>query len=203
MHKKIVSLVKYNKILRALYRFFGNVLVCVLSLFVRVRKNRILFMSFGGKKYDDSPKALYQKMKNDEAFNDFEFIWAFCDTSKFNVECKKVKVDTLKFYITALSSRIWINNSSVERGLKLRRKKTIEINSWHGTPLKKMGEDIHNYQGYKDSVKKEKGIRIYCSQSEYDQEIFTRLFKIEKENILISDLPRNDALLRYSEDIRR
>lgn len=199
MRKKLIGFVKYNKFVLSLYRFFGNMLVGLIALFTRIRKKRILFMSFGGQKYDDSPKALYEKMKNDPFFKDYEFIWAFREPSKFQLDCKVVKADTFKFYKAALSSGMWITNSSVERGLKLRRKKIIEINSWHGTPLKKMGNDIQENHSFRNKNKK-KGVRIYCSQSEYDQEIFTRLFNTTKENILISDLPRNDALLEYTSE---
>lgn len=199
MSKRLISFVKYNKVVLKLYRFFGNLLVYVLSLFTRTRKNRILFVSFGGQKYDDSPRVLYEKIKNDPFFKDYEFIWAFRNPAKFAVDCKAVRIDTIKFYKVAMSSRIWINNSSVERGLKLRRKNTMEINSWHGTPLKKMGKDIHNYQGY-TSKQQKKGIQIYCSQSKYDQEIFSRLFDTAKDNILISDLPRNDELFNYTKE---
>lgn len=200
MHKKIVSFVKYNKVILSLYRFFGNLFVAFLSLFVRVKKNRILFMAFGGQKFDDSPKELFLKIKNDPYFKDYELIWGFTNPQKFGVDCKKVKVDTIKFYITAMSSRIWINNSSVERGLHLRRSKTIEVNTWHGTPLKKMGSDIHDYKGYKGkSRKKKKGTRIFCAQSEYDRDIFARVFGWNKESFVVSDLPRNDVLLKYTE----
>lgn len=198
MHKKLVNFVKYNKLFLGIYRFFGNLFIWILSLFVRVNKKKILFVSFGGQKYDDSPKELYLKIKDDPYFSKYELVWAFHSPNLFETGCKKVKIDTLKFYITALSSKIWINNSSVERGLKLRRRKTIEINSWHGTPLKKMGEDIHDNKSFKNK-KNHKGIRIFCSQSEYDREIFTRLFDVNKESILISDLPRNDPLLKYTE----
>lgn len=198
MSKKIINFVKYNKFVLALYRFFGNIFVYIASLFIRVKEKRILFMSFGGQKYDDSPKALYEKMKNDPFFKNYELIWAFREPSKFSLDCTVVKTDTFNFYKTALSSGMWINNSSVERGLKLRRKNIIEINSWHGTPLKKMGDDIQENHSFR-SRGNVKGVRIYCSQSEYDQDIFTRLFSVPKENILISDLPRNDALLAYTE----
>ncbi|MBO5439471.1 MAG: CDP-glycerol glycerophosphotransferase family protein [Clostridia bacterium] len=159
MQKKLISFVKYNKFVLSLYRFFGNMLVGLIALFTIIRKKRILFMSFGGQKYDDSPRVLYEKMKNDPFFKDYEFIWAFREPSKFQLDCNVVKADTFKFYKAALSSGMWITNSSVERGLKLRRKKIIEINSWHGTPLKKMGNDIQENHSFRNKNKK-KGVRI-------------------------------------------
>ncbi len=195
MNKRIVSFVKYNKFVLWLYRLFGNFGIAILKIFIRVKKNRILFMSFGGQKYDDSPKVLYEKIKDDPFFKDYELVWTFSNIEKFDyVEAKKVKTDSFAFYKLALSSKIWINNSSVERGLRIRRKKQIEFNTWHGTPLKTMGNDKKNSE-YKFKQKKKNGQTIYCSQSEYDREIFTRLFNTDKENIILSDLPRNDELV--------
>ena len=153
-------------------------------------------MSFGGQKFDDSPKALSDEIVKDEYFNDYKKIWAFTNPDSYDIpEVEKVKTDTLKFYVTALSAKFWIDNSSVERGLKLKRKSTVEINTWHGTPLKRMGNDINT--GKKRKRKKHVGKTIICSQSEFDREIFSKLFAEEKDNIILSDLPRNDFLTKY------
>ena len=200
MKKRIINFIKYNRFFLALYKFFGNLFIKVFSLFIRVDDKKILFVSFGGRKFDDSPKALYEKIKNDKFFEDYKLVWAFINPKEFNeLDCKKVKIDTLSFYKTALSSKIWITNSSIQRGLKLKRKNTIKINTWHGTPLKKLGKDMQKNK-VKVKIAKSKGQIIYCAQSEYDREIFTRLFSTDKQNILLSDLPRNDGLLMFSED---
>ena len=196
--KKIISFIKYNKTFLSIYRIFGNVLVASLRPFSKIYHKQILFMSFGGQKFDDSPKALYQAMQDDPFFKDYTFIWGFKNPSQYAVNCKKVKVDTLAFYMAALSSGIWINNSSVSRGLKLKRDGVFEINTWHGTPLKKMGNDVANNQSYSEYLKRDSEV-LYCAQSEYDREIFIRLFNVEKDQILVSDLPRNDLLLTYSD----
>lgn len=45
---------------------------------------------------------------------------------------------------------------------------------------------------------------IRCAQSEFDRDIFARIFNADKDAILLCDLPRNDALFRYSlEEIER
>lgn len=198
--KKLKQFIKYNKFFLSLYRFFGNALIAFLKIFIRIKNNRILFISFGGQKFDDSPKALFDSIKKDKYFSDYELIWAFSNPKDFLVDSKKVKVDTIKYWITALSSKIWITNSSVTRGgLKLKRKGTIEINTWHGTPLKRMGDDIKNDKSFHEK-KRKIGKTIYCSQSEYDRDIWVRFFDTEKENIILSDLPRNDYLSNYNKN---
>lgn len=204
MDKKIIAFVKYNKFFLKCYRFFGNIIIFFLKCFIKVNKKRILFVAFGGKKYDDSPKALYEKMKADNYFSNYEFIWAFQDPKNYPmVNCRKIKIDTLRYYKAVLSSRIWITNSSVERGLKCKRKKNIEIHVGHGTPLKKLGSDIQNSVGYAYKIKVKEPI-LLCAQSDYDKNIWNRIFNTGTENILLSDLPRNDTLFSYSgQDIKK
>lgn len=200
LHKKLVSVVKYNKTFLKAYRLLGNILIATLKMFTKVDNKKILFMSFGGQKYDDSPRALYESMKQDEFFKDYTFVWGFTDPSNYEyVDCDKVKLDTISFYRTALSSAIWINNSSVSRGLNLKQRGIFEVNTWHGTPLKKMGDDIKNNVSYFEKATADSDV-VYCAQSEYDQKIFEKLFRTDKKNIIISDLPRNDSLLSYSKE---
>ena len=199
LHKRLVSWVKYNKVVLSVYRFFGNMLIFILKMVIPINRKKILFMSYGGQKYDDSPKVIYEAMRKDKSFDEYTFVWGFTNPEKYDaLNCEKVKVDTIKFYVSALSSGVWINNSSVCRGLKLKRKDILEVNTWHGTPLKKMGQDILSNQSYSHAQKSFN--TIYCAQSEYDQAIFARLFSAEKEDILLSDLPRNDVLVHVDEN---
>lgn len=150
MHKKLVQFVKYNKFFLTVYRYVGNFFTWILRHTVRTNRKRILFLSFGGQKYDDSPKVLYEYILQDEYFRDYELIWGFTNPEAYDVSCKKVRIDTLRFYIVAVSAHIWIDNSSMERGLHLKKKNCIEINTWHGTPLKKMGDEVEQDYSYGD-----------------------------------------------------
>ena len=189
---KLKNFVKFNPVILWLYRFCGAIFVKCLKIFVPINKKKILFMSFGGKRFDDSPMVLYNRIKNDADFADYELVWGFINPKDFDTGCKKVKTDTVKYYIEALSAGIWISNSSLERGLHFKRKGNIEINTWHGTPLKKLGCDIEKERGYVN--KKLSSADLFCAQSEFDRDIWVRIFKTQKDKIIISDLPRNDVL---------
>lgn len=172
------------------------------SLFVPVQEKTILFNSFGGRGFNDSPKALYDEICRREEFMDWRLIWAFVDPSKHDVpRGEKVKIDTYSFFKALLYSRVWIGNSGVSRGIEPRLKHHVCIETWHGTPLKKIcgeentetfAERPENYKGPIDNT------TIRCAQSDFDREIFARVFHAAKESIIPSDLPRNDKLLNYS-----
>ena len=81
MKKKIITIIKSNKITRKLLKMFINFRrklwyknAC--KKFV-VDDHMILFESFMGRSFADSPKALFLKLKSDERFKDYTFVWSF------------------------------------------------------------------------------------------------------------------------------
>ena len=204
MKQNLVNLFKYNRTIYSLYYVIFSFTVNLLSFFVRTDDNLILFNSFGGRKYDDSPKEIYLNMKNDSRLAGYRFVWAFHEPEKFDVQgAEIIKTDSLKYFKTALKARVWITNSSVERGLSFKGKKTFYLNTWHGTPIKLMGTDISENNGSFKSNQKVSKIDVFCSQGKYETDIFSRSFNIERERILECGLPRNDILSTYTEEERK
>lgn len=202
MKKHIINFVKYNKSIYKIYFYILSFCINVLKLFVKPDDKLILFNSFAGRKYDDSPKVIFEHMRNDERFKDYRFVWAFHNPEKHEVVgTEKIKTDNLDYFVTALKARVWITNSSVSRGLDFKGKNTFFFNTWHGTAMKKMGTDIDSgNQSFRSKGKSK--IDIMMSQSEYDTNIFSRAFGLPKEQFLEVGLPRNDIYVLFSEDYR-
>lgn len=199
MKKKLITVVKVFKPLYNIYYYIASFIIKIIKTFIKTDNNLILFVSFGGKKYDDSPQVLYEKMINDKRFDNFEFVWAFNEPDKVEIQRgKKIKIDTVKYFITALKARCWITNSSIQRGLNFKGKNTFYINTWHGTPLKKMGSDIESdNKSFKPKAKWEEDIMI--AQGKYDVDVFSRVFGIDRNKFIITGLPRNDRLANVKE----
>ena len=205
MRSKIVNILKTNSFLYDLYFTLGSFLLKILGLLVKSDDKLILFVSFGGKGYDDSPRVIYEKMIQMEDFNDYKFYWAFINPEKYNIlKGSKIKIDTLKYFIIAQKAKVWITNSAIERGLKFKKKKTFYINTWHGTPIKKIGKEGNNVNiksGF--GSKNISSENIFLAQSTYDAHIFSRVFNIGIENIKCYDLPRNDELVKDNQELRQ
>lgn len=202
MKKKLVILVKYFKFLYRMYYYLFGIIVKILSLFIKPDDTLILINSFGGKKYDDSPKAIYEAMLRDKRFDKYKFVWAFHEPEKFTVErARIIKTDTFTYFATALKAQVWVTNSSIERGLHFKPKHTFYFNTWHGTPLKKMGTDISK-ENKSFSTKSKSSIDIMTAQSDFEADIFSRVFGIERNKFLMCGLPRNDVLAQYTEKQR-
>ena len=158
-----------------------------------------MFSSFGGRGFNDSPRAIYDEMCRRSFFDGFELIWAFDDPKKFDLpRGKAVKIDTPAFFRALLYSRIWVGNSEIDRGIGINANRHLRVETWHGTPLKCIGgEEKQNSILAKKRVRgKTDKTTIRCAQSEYDREIFMRVFDAAEEAFLMCDLPRNDTLTR-------
>ncbi len=197
--KRLSYLLKSSKAFYTIYFYVVSGLLRFLGLFICVDNKLILFNSFGGKKYDDSPKAIYEKMIVDKRFDSYTLIWAFQDPAKCEVpgRAKKIKSDSIKYFVTALRARVWITNSSMERGLNFKKKKTLCFNTWHGTAIKVMGKDVtDDNKSFKSKVLVRADIML--AQGQYDVDVFSRAFAIPLSSFRITGLPRNDNLVNYT-----
>lgn len=204
MREQIINFLKRNPRILSLFWKTMALALKMWALFLPIDEKRIVFASFGGRRCDDSPKALYDEICSNDFFDDWKLVWAFVEPDKINLpRGSKVRIDTLEFFKILLSSKVWISNSGMARGIDIHRKGIVEVETWHGTPLKKIGGEEHENSMAPDRAKTiKKGLdssTIRCAQSEYDRNIFARIFHADKDAILLCDLPRNDSLTKYSE----
>ena len=190
---KLKKIIKNNKLFYKIYSSFFRIILNCCKLFIKVNDRIILFNCFGGKKYDDSPRAIYEYMLKNKKYDDYKIYWAFDDVNKYSIPRGfKVKNNSIKYFFIALKAKYWITNSSIERGIKFKNKKTIYINTWHGTPIKKIEKDQKNKKFYFNVSEPD----IYFAQSKYDIKIFSKAFEIDKNKIQLVGLPRNDELTK-------
>ena len=169
----------------------------------KIIENQIIFESFRGDYYSDSPKYLYEFLY--ENFNDkFKFVWVLNDDSvKIPGNPKTVKRFSREFYKEVARSKYWIINGRQAARLR-KREEQIVISTWHGTPLKKLGLDMGNVYtedpkikaSYVDVARK---WDYLISPNHYTTEIYRSAF--DYEGIIIEEgYPRNDILYKYTED---
>lgn len=190
----MINVVKHSKLLYNIYYYGANVAIRVLKFFLSPNDKLIVFNSFGGRRYGDSPKAIYLKMIEDPRFADYSFVWAFRDPSNFYIpKGKIVKIDTWSYFIAVLRARVWVTNTTMTRALNFKGINTFSLNTWHGTAIKKIGK---NAIGKSRFISKGKNYTdIYLAQGEYDQVIFSQAFGLSRERIKVIGLPRNDELV--------
>lgn len=168
---------------------------------IPISRKTMIFVSFGGRNYDDSPRALYEYIVNREEFSGWTFIWAFRNPKNHVIpKATIIKFGTIPYWKTLLSSHVWISNGGIDRGLDLVLHGHIHVNTWHGTPIKRIqGEENANsiLKLYRSNRPIDK-TTIRCCQSEYDKTIHARVFRACEDCFIMNGLPRNDKLLSYN-----
>ena len=196
---KIKEFGKSHRMIYAAYYYCMSGFVNFIKLFVKTDENMVLFVSYGGKHYNDSPQVIFEKMLEDERFSKCRFVWAFVKPENFDIfpGAKKVKIDTLAYYITALRARVWITNVIVERALNFTGNNTFYLCTAHGITLKKGSRK----EGVFDTLA---GYHYDCllAQSEFEKKCQIEHFGISGDKIAVIGYPRNDLLVNCHEDIR-
>lgn len=204
MRKKLIQIVKYFKFVYIIYFYIGSSILKVISKFVKKDSKTILFVSFGGQRFNDSPKEIFDKIKMDPEFSDFKLVWAFRNPNQFETlsDEYKIKIDTVNYFKVAMKAGIWITNSSIERGLEFKEPGNFCINTWHGTPLKKMGTDISSNS---ESFTGTNIINadIFLTQSAYETKIMSAAYSIPLINMKKYGLPRNDILTQPIDSMKK
>ena len=205
MKQRIITLLKNNRALYMIYYYCMSTILRIAGGLVSNNHKEILFVCYGGRKYGDNVKPIYERLIEDERFKEWKFIWAFRNEKTFELpdteRTIKCRVDSLKFYYYALRSCCWITNVSVQRGLNFKHNDTIYINTWHGVPLKKIGYDIPGNAAFK-AVKPEKFDYFYV-EGKYDKAIMPSAYLIPQENAIVTGYPRNDIMFKTDNDVTK
>lgn len=201
IRQKVKRVVKFNKWYPYLFNRVGRM----------KRKDIIVFESFFGRNYSDNPKAIYEYMK--EHNQGYKLVW---NVNEMNLAYFKennipyIVRFSFKGILTMARAKYWVVNTRIPLWLKKPEETTL-IQTWHGTPLKKLGVDIENitmpgvttqqYHGQvtKDSSKWNKMI----SPNRYSTDIFKSAFQIEERQMINSGYPRNDILVNESENVSK
>lgn len=183
-------------------------------------QNMVIFEAFMGRKYADSPRAIYEQMIKDDRFKDFIFVWSFKDPDKKKdiPELKRailIQHRSSAYYNYYGKTKYIVSNSRIDILIK-KRKEQVYIQTWHGTPLKRLGYDIHI--GNNALYTKEEMCRFYkldsarynymLSPSPFCTEKFSSAFNLPvnspKCEIVEEGYPRNDFLSTFTqEDVLR
>lgn len=200
LKSRLKAVLKRFRFLYKLYYYVMTLFVNVLKLFVSTDEKLILFVSFGGRRCTDSPKAMYDYMLNDPRFNDYKLVWGVLDPEIFPSIENKVKLDTLHYYIVSLKARCWITNVLIERGLGYTGKNTFYLYTGHGSPIKKCGVDENNNNHYHTAAKSLFDASL--AQSEFEKKKRSRLMCLSEDKVYLTGAPTNDILANYDDTYR-
>ncbi|RIL93421.1 CDP-glycerol glycerophosphotransferase family protein [Staphylococcus chromogenes] len=170
----------------------------VLAKLLPVKRNLVVFESNVGKSVSDSPKVIYDELSSYR--DDMEIVWV--NNTQYPFKDKNVKsiqrLSPSYFYYLS-RAKYWINNQNFPHYIS-KPAATTYIQTWHGTPLKKMLNDVNTFEGrdggYKDRVNHAIEKWDYLiSPSPYATKCFKSAFNFKKD-VLEIGYPRNDIFYK-------
>lgn len=169
-------------------------------IFSRMKRkdNWIVFESFFGKQYNDNPKYIYEYMVKTFG-NSYRYIWILNDAGKSKSgDTRYASYNSLKHVYYASRSKYHVYNVR-QPGWFVKKPGMVFLETWHGTPLKKLVfdmEDVHSAGRmhketfYRDSRKWD----YLISDNRFSTDIFEHAFDMERDKIVETGYPRNDIL---------
>lgn len=187
---------KHNYFINKVFRKSMSAFMRVWGCFVSMDDKMIIF-SGHTRKYNDSPRAIYEYMIARPEFKSYKFIWALEDPGHVDVPgpAIKIKADTLEYFKYTLMARYWIACVNIERSLHYKKKKCSYLNTWHGVAFNCIGNAAGGRKDYDFSH-----IDYFCYESEYQKTIFKRDFNVRDDALIPSGLPRNDGLYHVTDE---
>ena len=181
---------KHNYVFYKLFNVAASTFMKVWGWFIPMDEKMIIF-SGHTRKYNDSPRTIYEYMYDKPQFKDYKFVWALEDPDNVDIPgpAIKVKADTLAYFKLTLKAKYWITCVNIERSLHYKKKNCIYLNSWHGVAFNCIGNAAGGRKDYDFSH-----IDLFCYESDYQKTIFKRDFNVREEALIPSGLPRNDGL---------
>lgn len=190
-------LLKHNYTVNRLFNFSVSSLMRLWGLFLPVDKYLVVF-SAHSRKYNDSPRSLYEYMLLHPAeYGKYTCVWALEDPDSVDIpgDPIKVKADSFTYFRYTLKAKYWITCVNIERSLHYKKKNCRYLNTWHGTPIKHVGNDAGVRKDYDFS-----NMDLFCYAGEYEKDIYKRAFRVKENALIPTGLPRNDELYTISQE---
>lgn len=218
--KKIRKFIKKHvfirKIARKIWFIKNKLLYKIVTRNAKIDEKLIVFASFNGRSYCDSPKALYKYMIGDESYKDYKFIWAFKNVEDHiyleeNENTKVIDINSKEFLRVLGKAKYWIFNFKIKDYI-FPKEDQVFVQCWHGTPLKRLGCDLEHFDNAMNSISEiRKRYHIeaskfsyFLSPSEFATEKFMTAWDIKNKDIMLQEgYPRNDFLINYSDEDKK
>lgn len=177
-------------------------------------QHRVAFEAFNGRSYAGSPRALYEAMLDDPRFARCSFVWVLRDPARAasfpalaDPRTEIVGHLTGPYYRAVGRARMWISNSIIAPEMTP-RKGQVYLQTWHGTPLKRIGLDVVGTTELVGTGKAEidhryrsEGVKIdrFLSSAPFTTRAFAGAFGLPADGagspFVETGQPRNDVLV--------
>jgi CDP-glycerol glycerophosphotransferase len=158
-------------------------------------RDAVVFTSFQGRQYSDSPRAIHEELVRREL--PLEHLWVVQDGMAQVPDSARVVRDGSREHHEALAECRYVVNNDHFPDWFARRPDQIALQTWHGTPLKRLGTDVsgrrkvvNRFTRWHEQVD---NWQYVLSPNHFSTPILQRAYAVEGE-MLETGYPRNDVL---------
>lgn len=183
-----------------LEKIIGKVVFSIFSIFQL--QDKVVFSNFNGKKYDDNPKYISEKLYQDDP--NVKIVWIEHKGFKINPPSyvKVVQWPSLEMFFQLATAKIWVDSHSKPLYV-WKRKGQFFVETWHGgLGMKKIeGDAIESVsQAYIETSKHSVSMAdVFISNSDWLNTIYRRAFNYRGE-IIKCGYPKNDIFFSNKRD---
>ncbi|MET8935418.1 CDP-glycerol glycerophosphotransferase family protein [Streptomyces rubiginosohelvolus] len=160
----------------------------------------VLYSSYDGRQFSDSPRAVQRELAARE--QDIEHLWVVRDQQAAVPDgVRPVALHSAEWYQALARSRWIVTNTHLPEWFE-RAEGQCVVQTWHGTPLKRIGRDLagspHADAAYMASMERRSAQwSVLVSPNSFSTPVLRRAFGYDGE-VLECGYPRNDLL--YASD---
>lgn len=209
---KKVTIVR--KILRKITQIYCTARYNKIRASIATEEKTVLFSTFDGRNYSDSPKAIYLRMLSDPKYKDYKLVWVFREPERHiemleNPNTYIVKANTTGFEEMCAAAKYWMFNHRISDHI-YPKDDQVYVELWHGTPLKRLGYDIEvsdNAMNSKEEIRDKYRVdaekfKYILAPSQFAADRFESAWNLRKsgktDTLLIAGYPRNDFLINHT-----
>ena len=176
-----------------------------LTHIIPTSKKIIIFQSSNGRNYTGNPRYIYEEMIRQGLDKKYKCIWFLFDTSiEVPGNCKKIRNNYFPYFWYLMRAGFWVFDSRQPKYCR-KKKNVTYIQTWHGTPLKRLAFDQEEVTAasptYKSQFYRQKQEWDYLiAANKFSSDIFKSCFMYTNGTMLEIGYPRNDLLYAPNKD---
>lgn len=166
----------------------------------------VLYESFYGRGINDSPYALFCEFVKRSDFSNYTHLWILDDVAKYKeiVKSYKRKYSNVLFvsymsrkYVEYLARTKFLINNSTFPDFFVKREEQIYLNTWHGIPLKCMGNTMREFSSDTNIIRNFLFADFLLAANDHMVSMYAQSYKLQDlydGTILLEGYPRADFL---------
>lgn len=198
----IIREIRCRSEIRALAKALTSRAACKKYLYRRLftkleqRADMVVFESFLGRNYSDSPRYIYEYLSKNLPGR-YRCIWILNEKKKLPYPAKCIKRYSFQYFYYVARARYFVFNSRQSRDF-IKREGSVFLQTWHGTPLKKLAFDTEEVMASsplskQDVYKHAREWDYLIAPNQFSSKIFRGCFLYDG-TMLETGYPRNDIL---------